>query len=122
MTGSRQSRGSIKDYEFLRNNPELLERRISLDNNKSDAAANARRISMDNLIDAQPHRTRQMEDLSRLHPGVIMAAEKAEFSGEHHVPLPPPGRNKHAVRQLNVQSCCYFQREREQWVVYYTRP
>ena len=109
MTGSRQSRGSIKDYEFLRNNPELLERRISLENNKSDAAANARRISMDNLMDAPSQRanvsSRQMEDLSRLHPGVIMAAEKAEFSGEQHAPLPPPGRNKHAVRQLNLQNC-----------------
>ncbi len=96
MTGSRQSRGSIKDYEFLRNNPELLERRISLDNNKSDAnaSANARRISMDNLMDARSN-ARQMEDM-RLHPGVI--TEKVEFSGDHH--LPPPGRNKHAVRLL----------------------
>ena len=37
---SRQSRGSIKDYEFLRNNPEL-DHRLSMDN----------RVSVDNLID-----------------------------------------------------------------------
>ena len=96
---SRQSRGSAKDYEFLKNNPDLVDRRISTDNRRisvDNMTEVNRRISVDTAENSQVLNRRISVDT--LLPESNLAAEFQEASGGGSGSI----RKSHQVRKSSL--------------------